>query len=107
MQYGTASVTRPLTVTPIACERVGEMVRWMSGSCSVEVALTGGSLDARFFGASACDEATGEMLVPVYDRDGSSYELDRLGSERMGRDIEAFFAGEREPAFRFASFESR
>ncbi len=106
MQYGSAPAARS-SVPPIACERFGEMVRWMSGACSIEVAVAGASLDARFFGSPARDEATGETLVPVYDRSGPAYDLDRSGSERMGRDIEAFFAGEREPTFRFARFELR
>ena len=85
--------------------REGDVVRWSYDGRMVVVALRGdGTAEAAFVDRPLHDAVSAALAVPVYrpsiDED---YALDQAGCTRMAADMEAFFAGTREPRFAFSA----
>ena len=86
-------------------ERDGDVVRWSCDGRMVVVALRGdGTAEAAFVDRPFHEAVSGTPAVPVYRRAPyPGYALDAAGCARMAEDVEAFFAGTREPRFAFAT----
>lgn len=82
----------------------GEVAQWSYEGQAAVVELGGADrILAHFMAPPAIDAVSGRTVTPVYLREEHGYALTRAGCQRMVEDMKAFFAGTREPRFRFVA----
>jgi hypothetical protein len=82
--------------------RDGERVRWFYSDAAAVVELRAeGAVAATFLAAPTLDAASSARVRAVYAPPSPTYALTERGVRCMVDDVAAFFAGVREPHFRF------